>query len=268
MLTARPEPARHVIAFDGDDTLWANDADQQNWERKCRLHDVEGLPHSGMSDVFRRYLREFGCASDGVARALEASCRDISAGELPSHWLAQVAAIPEMAVALNLRCANGVERVLDRLNQSGYVLWLITKGDLIRQAIKLSCFPFLNRFEVVEIVDRKNAFAYRRVLAANGCRPDMFTMVGDGFWDDIMPVVRLGGRAVHVVGGIGGRYGARWSELCPVTGSASVATSRKCQMRLARASRPSTARVRLIPVRWSHEHRLSAAASNLVSHVV
>jgi putative hydrolase of the HAD superfamily len=200
MLTGRPELARHVIAFDGDDTLWANDAAQRHWERKCRRRNVEGLPHPGMSEVFRRYLREFGCASDGVARALEASCREISAGELPWHWLAQVAAIPEMADGLNLRCAKGVERVLDGLKHAGYALWLITKGDLIRQAIKLSCFPFLNRFEVVEIVDRKNASVYRRVLAANSCPPDMFTMVGDGFPDDIMPVLRVGGRAVHVVG--------------------------------------------------------------------
>jgi FMN phosphatase YigB (HAD superfamily) len=37
----------------------------------------------------------------------------------------------------------------------------------------------------------------------------MFTMVGDGLWDDIMPVVRLGGRAVHVVGN---RW-AVWSSL-------------------------------------------------------
>src|SRR3954447_21830013 len=99
MLAARPESAHRVIAFDGDGTLWVNDADQRNWERKCRLHDVEGLPHRGMSEISRGHLREFGCASDGVARALEASCRDKSAGELPSHWLAQVAAIPEMAGA-------------------------------------------------------------------------------------------------------------------------------------------------------------------------
>lgn len=66
------------------------------------------------------------------------------------------------------------------LKRAGYALWLIAKGDLIRQAIKLSCFPFLNRFEVVEIVDRKNACVYRRVLAANSCPPDMFERKGAG----------------------------------------------------------------------------------------
>ena len=42
---------------------------------------------------------------------------------------------------------------------------------LIKQAIKLSCFPHLDAFDVVEIVDRKNTATYAQVLAANGCAP-------------------------------------------------------------------------------------------------
>jgi FMN phosphatase YigB (HAD superfamily) len=91
-----------------------------------------------------------------------------------------------------------IEPTLQQLKQAGYALWIITKGDLIRQAIKLSCFPFLNAFEVVEIVERKDAALYRRVLADNSCSPAGFTMVGDCFREDIVPVVRLGDRAIHV----------------------------------------------------------------------
>jgi putative hydrolase of the HAD superfamily len=192
------EPSRHVIAFDGDDTLWVNDGNQQDWENECRRRDVEGLPHPGMSAAFRRYLREFGCLQGGVAHALHSSCRDICEGELPPHWSAQVEAVPEMARALNLRYPEGVEGVLECLKRAGHPLWLITKGDLVRQAIKLSCFPFVNLFDVIEIVDRKNAAAYRDVLAANDCPPSALTMVGDAFWEDAVPVARLGGRAIHV----------------------------------------------------------------------
>jgi putative hydrolase of the HAD superfamily len=192
------EWSRHVIAFDGDDTLWVNDSNQQRWENECRRREVEGLPHPGMSAAFRRYLREFGCLQGGVARALHSSCRDICEGELPPHWSAQVQAVPEMARALNLRHPKGVEGVLEHLKRAGHPLWLITKGDLIRQAIKLSCFPLVNLFDVVEIVDRKNAATYRAVLAANDCPSSAFTMVGDAFWEDAVPVVRLGGRAIHV----------------------------------------------------------------------
>src|SRR5947209_6413661 len=198
MLSLANDSARRVVDFDGDDTLWINDGDQRRWENECRRRDVEGLPHPGMSEAFRRYLREFGCVEDGVARALHSSCRDICEGELPSHWSAQVEAVPEMARALNLRHPKGIEDMLERLKRAGYAIWLITKGDLIRQAIKLSCFPFVNLFDVVEIVDRKNVSTYRRVLAANGCQPSALTMVGDAFWEDAVPVVRLGGRAIRV----------------------------------------------------------------------
>jgi FMN phosphatase YigB (HAD superfamily) len=82
-------------------------------------------------------------------------------------------------------------------------------GDLLRQAVKLCCFPFLDRFEVVEIVERKDAATYARVVAAHGLAPSALTMVGDAFFDDVVPVVRLGGRAVHVPKG-------RWKLLRPL----------------------------------------------------
>jgi hypothetical protein len=66
------------------------------------------------------------------------------------------------------------------------------------QAMKLACFPFLDRFGMVEIVDRKNAATYARIAAANGCAPAPLTMVGDRFFEDVGPVMRLGGRGIHV----------------------------------------------------------------------
>src|SRR3954471_17302034 len=94
---------REVLLVRRDDTLWIADSDQRRWEDDCNRRGVEGLPHPGMSDAFRRYLREFGCVRDGVTRALHRSCRDLCGGELPAHWSAQVEGIPEMAQALNLR---------------------------------------------------------------------------------------------------------------------------------------------------------------------
>jgi putative hydrolase of the HAD superfamily len=216
------ESTRLVIGFDGDNTLWINDDDQRRWESECRRRDIEGLPHPDMAAVFRRYLREFGCSQDGVSRALHSSCRDMCEGELPSRWSAQVAAIPEMTRALTLRYPKGLEGVLEGVKRAGYGLWLITKGDLVRQAIKLSCFPLLNLFDVVEIVDRKSVPTYRRLLAANHCSPSALTMVGDAFWEDVVPVVRLGGRAVHVPIG-------RWAMLRPVEWALPTRRIRVCR---------------------------------------
>jgi putative hydrolase of the HAD superfamily len=205
----RADRSRRIIAFDGDDTLWIDDTDEKRWERDCQRLSVVGLPHPGMAHAFRRHLREFGYTQEGVQRALIESGREICGGDLPGDWTAQVEAIPQCMQWLTLRCPHGLQRVLQRLRDRGHALWLITKGDLIRQAIKLSCFPYLDQFDVVEIVDHKNTAVYNHVLAANGCAPSDVTMVGDCFREDIVPVVRLGGRAIHVPEG-------RWALLRPL----------------------------------------------------
>jgi putative hydrolase of the HAD superfamily len=209
MSTSKADEPRRVVAFDGDDTLWIDDTDEKRWERDCKRLSVEGLPHPDMAQAFRRRLREFGYTQEGVQRALMESGREICDGDIPADWRAQVEAIPRCMQWLTLRCPAGTERALAQLKARGHALWLITKGDLIRQAIKLSCFPHLDQFEVIEIVDRKDAAVYRRVLADNGCAPSALIMVGDAFFEDVAPVLRAGGRAIHVPVG-------RWVMLRPL----------------------------------------------------
>jgi putative hydrolase of the HAD superfamily len=200
--------ARRVIAFDGDDTLWIDDTDEKRWERDCKRLCVEYLPHPAMADVFRRQVSAVGYTQEGVQRALIESAREVCGGEVPAEWRADVDAVPGLIASLNLRFPHGLEHALDRIGQNGHALWIITMGDLVRQAIKLCCFPFLDRFDVVEIVERKDAATYIRVLAAHGSAPPALTMVGDAFLEDVVPVARLGGRAVHVPEG-------RWKLLRP-----------------------------------------------------
>jgi putative hydrolase of the HAD superfamily len=200
------ERPQSVVAFDGDDTLWIDDTDEKRWERDCKRLSTEGLPHPGIREAFRRRLRQCGYTPEGVQRALIESAREICDRDIPADWRAQVEAIPQCMDWLTLRCPPGLESALTRLQEAGHALWIITHGDLIRQAMKLACFPFLDRFGMVEIVDRKNAATYARIAAANGCAPAALTMVGDRFFEDVGPVVRLGGRGIHVPNG-------RWAML-------------------------------------------------------
>jgi putative hydrolase of the HAD superfamily len=190
--------ARRVIAFDGDDTLWIDDSDEKRWERDCKRLCGEHLPHPALADAFRRQVSAFGYTQQGVQRALLESAREVCGGEVPAEWRADVDAVPGLIASLNLRFPPGLEHALDRIGQNGQALWIITMGDLVRQAIKLCCFPFLDRFDVVEIVERKDAASYMRILAMHGSAPSALTMVGDAFFEDVVPVARLGGRAVHV----------------------------------------------------------------------
>jgi putative hydrolase of the HAD superfamily len=207
--TSAQQRSRSVVAFDGDDTLWIDDRDEKRWERHCKRLSVAGLPHPAIAEPFRRRLRELGYTPQAVQRALLESAREICDKDIPADWRAQVEAIPRCANWLSLRCPPELDAAIRSLQRQGHTLWIITKGDLIRQAIKLSCFPFLHEFRLVEIVHRKDATTYARLLAANGVAPAELTMVGDTFRDDVIPVVRLGGRAIHVP--IGG-----WAALRPL----------------------------------------------------
>jgi putative hydrolase of the HAD superfamily len=200
---------RAIIAFDGDDTLWIDNIEEKRWERDCKRLSVEGLPHPAMAERFRRHLRACGYTQEGVQRALITSAREVCDGDIPADWKRQVDAIPQCLHWLKLQSPPGLDRVLMQLKQAGYALWIITMGDLIRQALKLAHFPLVDHFDVLEIVDRKDAATYRRVLAENGARPAALTMVGDAFLEDVAPVVRLGGRAIHVPAG-------RWVLLRPL----------------------------------------------------
>ena len=198
-----------VVAFDGDDTLWIDDRDEKRWERHCRRLSVGGLPHPAIEQPFRRRLREYGYTPQAVQRALIESAREICDGNIPADWRAQVEAIPRCADWLTLRCPPGLDAALQTLQRRGHTLWIVTKGDLVRQAIKLSSFPFRDRFRLVEIVDRKDTFTYARLLAENGIAPGELTMVGDTFRDDVIPILRLGCRAIYVPVG-------RWVALRPL----------------------------------------------------
>jgi putative hydrolase of the HAD superfamily len=77
-------------------------------------------------------------------------------------------------------------------------LVLITKGDLFHQEQKLAASGLGERFEWVEIVSEKDERTYRRVMDRLHVAPDRFCMVGNSLRSDVVPVLALGARAVHV----------------------------------------------------------------------
>jgi len=92
---------------------------------------------------------------------------------------------------------GGVDATLRELNGS-YDLLLITKGDLFDQESKLARSGLGDLFLGVEILSEKNVDSYRGVFTRRGIKPESFVMVGNSLRSDVVPVVALGGRAVHI----------------------------------------------------------------------
>ena len=91
----------------------------------------------------------------------------------------------------------GVEETLRALSEE-HDLILITKGDLFDQESKLARSGLGEIFIGVEILSEKNVDSYRRIFQRRGIDPAQFVMVGNSLKSDVVPVVELGGRAVHI----------------------------------------------------------------------
>ena len=91
----------------------------------------------------------------------------------------------------------GVEDVLDTL-ENHYRLMIITKGDLWDQENKIARSGLIRYFDMVEIVSEKDPKTYQEVLKRNNIAIDEFLMVGNSVKSDILPIVELGGKAIHI----------------------------------------------------------------------
>ncbi len=92
---------------------------------------------------------------------------------------------------------DGVEGVLESLAPR-YRLIVATKGDLLDQERKMEKSGLARYFHHIEIMSDKKAIDYRKLLGHLDVEPEEFLMVGNSLKSDILPVVELGGYAVHV----------------------------------------------------------------------
>jgi len=90
-----------------------------------------------------------------------------------------------------------VQETLSAL-QGRFRLMVVTKGDLLDQQAKLARSGLDSFFSAVEVVSEKDEAVYRAILARQDITPGEFLMVGNSVKSDILPVVALGARAVHV----------------------------------------------------------------------
>jgi len=77
-------------------------------------------------------------------------------------------------------------------------LVIVTKGDLLDQERKLAKSGLLPYFQHVEVVTEKHEANYRQLIEFMNILPHEFLMVGNSLKSDILPVLNIGGKAVHV----------------------------------------------------------------------
>jgi putative hydrolase of the HAD superfamily len=191
-----------IIGFDADDTLWRN----EDLFRDAEAYFVDVVaPYANEAvdvlGVLRRVeiknvsLTGYGIkpyALSMVEAAIEASGGTISAsaiGQLISHSYEMLRRPVELL--------SGVSSTLATLHES-YRMILLTKGDLLDQNRKIDSSGLKHYFEQVDVLHEKDVDTYRGVLKRCGISADEFVMVGNSVKSDILPIIELGGRAVHI----------------------------------------------------------------------
>jgi putative hydrolase of the HAD superfamily len=144
-----------------------------------------------------RNLGHFGYGIKSFVLSMIETAIELTEGRVTGPEIQAIVDLGRGMLAHPVELLPWVERALTAL-QGHYRLMIITKGDLLDQEAKLARSGLDAFFPTVEVVSEKDEAAYRAILGRHQIQPSEFLMVGNSLKSDILPVVALGARAVHV----------------------------------------------------------------------
>lgn len=191
-----------IIGFDADDTLWqSEDGFRANELRFIDLvapHAPEGIDvAAALTATERKNLSTFGYGVKSFAISMVEAALTITGGAVPTSVIGELLDMARGQLEEPVKLLPHVPEVLARVG-ARYKLVLITKGDLVHQTHKITTSGLAHHFDHLEIVLEKDPETYAGLLRRFGVEPDRFLMVGNSVRSDILPVMALGGHAVHV----------------------------------------------------------------------
>ena len=193
-------PHLTTIGFDADDTLWQNEQffrmTQARFTELLADHGGEDVISARLLEAERRNLGLYGFGIKGFILSMVETALEVTDGQVSSATIAEILAAGREMLAHPIEILPHARQTLESL-AGRYRLVLITKGDLFDQERKLAQSGLGELFAAVEIVSDKSAATYRRIFA-NGGDPATSMMVGNSVKSDIVPVLEVGGWAVHV----------------------------------------------------------------------
>ena len=193
-------PIRY-LALDGDDTLWHNETrfhlTQTALRDLLRRHVPDADVDRHLAEVEMRNLSLYGYGVKAFTLSMLETAIEVTAGGIPTADLEVILGWGKKMLGEPTELLDGVEEALRELN-GRYELLLITKGDLFDQESKLARSGLAEMFSGVEILSEKSEDAYRSVLRRRRIDPADFVMVGNSLRSDIVPVVAIGARGIHI----------------------------------------------------------------------
>ncbi len=193
-----------LVAFDGDDTLWHNERSYRTGRDAFRrllasagvtMTDDEIEERVNRTEM--RNLEYYGYGVSSFVLSLIETAIEISDGRIASGDLRPLIDLAKHMLTEDVEVLEGAREAVHALAAS-FPLMLITKGDLLHQSSKIERSGLKTDFRFVEVVSAKTAEVYSSILSRHAIPPARFLMVGNSVRSDVLPVLSLGGWAVHV----------------------------------------------------------------------
>jgi len=199
-----PRRAFDLIAFDGDDTLWHNERSYRSGRALFRrllssagveLSDDEVEAHVNRTEIAN--LEYYGYGVSSFVLSLIETAVDLTGGRVSGSQLLELIGLAKTMLTEEIELFAAARDTVSGL-AAAYPLMLVTKGDLLHQRSKLERSGLESHFNFVEVVSHKTPAVYAAILARHRVEPGRFLMVGNSLRSDVLPVIELGARAVHV----------------------------------------------------------------------
>ncbi len=194
-----------TVAFDADDTLWHNEDGfhqvEQQFAALVTPYAAGVDPLAALADKERENVTVFGYGVKSftfsmveVASALTKLHTD---AKTMSEMVHEIVGYGRWLLTRETVVFEDAVPVLDAL-AGRYRLVLISKGDAHHQLSKVRESGLHDHFDHVEIVNEKDPATYRGLGTKHRFDLERFVMVGNSVKSDILPVLEIGGHAVHI----------------------------------------------------------------------
>jgi putative hydrolase of the HAD superfamily len=190
-----------VVGFDADDTLWVNETYFREAEEKfadlLENYETKNKVDQELFKMEMNNLELYGYGIKGFMLSMIESAMELSNNNIPPQTIAEILNLGKSMIARPVELLQGVEEVLQKLANK-YRLIVLTKGDLLDQERKLERSGLTKYFHHVEVLSDKKEENYKNLLDHLEINVNEFLMIGNSLKSDVIPILNIGARAVHV----------------------------------------------------------------------
>lgn len=190
-----------VIGFDADDTLWVNETyfreAEERFAELLENYETKNKIDQELFKIEMRNLELYGYGIKGFVLSMVECALDLSNTKISQETIIKILHIGKEMIAKPVELLDGVEEVLQKLADK-YRLIVLTKGDLLDQERKLKRSGLSKYFHHVEVLSDKKEENYSNLLEHLNIAHEEFLMIGNSLKSDVLPILNIGAKAVHV----------------------------------------------------------------------